>query len=62
MQTTEDMLSESPWCNDVKKHFQCEKAFSEKRSESSFQRLMQKYQYFEWGSTLILDGFKMIIF
>ena len=23
---------------------------------------MQKYQYFEWGSTLNLDGFKIIIF
>ena len=37
-------------------------AFSEKRSESRSSRSMQKYQYFEWGSTLNLDGFKIIIF
>ena len=37
-------------------------AFSEKRSESRSTRSMQKYQYFEWGSTLNLDGFKIIIF
>ena len=43
---------------------QCEIArrFSEKRSESRSQRSMQKYQYFEWGSTLNLDGFKIIIY
>ena len=60
------MLSESPRCNDMVAdlHFprffgtaiQCEIArrFS--------QRSMQKYQYFEWGLTLNLDGFKIIIF
>ena len=37
-------------------------AFSEKRSESRSTRSMQNYQYFEWGSTLNLDGFKIIIF
>ena len=37
-------------------------AFSEKRSESRSTRSMQKYQYFEWGSTLHLDGFQIIIF
>ena len=37
-------------------------AFSEKRSESRSTRSMQKYQYFEWGSTLNLDGFKIITF
>ena len=37
-------------------------AFSEKRSESRSTHSMQKYQYFEWGSTLNLDGFKIIIF
>ena len=31
-------------------------AFSEKRNESRSTRSMQKYQYFEWGSTLNLDG------
>ena len=36
--------------------------FSEKRSESRSQQSVQKYQYFEWGSTLNLDGFKIIIF
>ena len=36
-------------------------AFSEKRSESRSQCSMQKYQYFEWGSTMNLDGFKIII-
>ena len=30
-------------------------AFSEKRSKRRSQRSMQKYQYFEWGSTLNLD-------
>ena len=64
------MLSESPRCNDMVAdlHFprffgtaiQC--SFSEKRSESRSQRSMQKYQYFEWGSTLNLGGFKIIIF
>ena len=67
----QDILSESPRCNDmvVDLHLprffgrviQCEiAAFSEKRSESRSQRSMQKYQYFEWGSTLNLDGFKII--
>ena len=37
-------------------------AFSEKHSESRSTSSMQKYQYFEWGSTLNLDGFKIIIF
>ena len=37
-------------------------AFSEKRSKSRSQCSMQKRQYFEWGSTLNLDGFKIIIF
>ena len=37
-------------------------AFSEKRSESRSQCSMQKYQYFVWGSTLNLNGFKIIIF
>ena len=36
--------------------------FSEKRSKSRSQRSVQKYQYFEWGSTLNLDRFKIIIF
>ena len=73
IQTTEDMLSESPRCNDMVAdwhfppffgtHIQMwnSTAFSEKRSESRSQRL-QKHQYFEWGSTLNLDGFKIIIF
>ena len=34
-------------------------SFSEKRSKSRSQRSVQKYQYFEWGSALNLDGFKI---
>ena len=72
----QDMLSESPRCNDMVADLHFPRlevfrhshsmwnsaAFSEKRSESRSQRSMQKYQYFEWGSTLNLDGFKIIIF
>ena len=68
------MLSESPRCKDMVAdlHFpwffstpiQCEIARRFPRSvvKVGSQRSMQKYQYFEWGSTLNLDGFKMIIF
>ena len=73
-QTTEDMLSESPRYNDMVADLHFPRffrhshsmwnstAFSEKCSKSRSQRPMQKYQYFEWGSTLNLDGFKIIIF
>ena len=67
-QTTEDMLSESPRCNDMVAdlHFprffgtaiQCEIARRFPRSvvKSRSQHSMQKYQYFEWGSTLNLEN------
>ena len=65
-----EALSESPRCNDMVAdlHFprffgmaiKCEIARRFPRSVAKVG--MQKYQYFEWGSTLNLDGFKIIIF
>ena len=68
-QTMQVKLSEWPRCNDLvaDSHFpqfsgtviQCELARCFPRSVL---KVGQKYQYFEWSSTVNSDGFKVIIF
>ena len=74
MQTMQDMLSESAQCNDMVAdlHFpqffgtaiQCEIARRFPRSvvKVGLNVKCKKYQYFQWGSTLNLDGFDISIF
>ena len=73
-QTMQDILSESPRCNDMVAdllfprffgtaiQYEIARHFPRNVVKVGLNRSMHKYQYFEWGSTLNLDGFKMIIF
>ena len=61
-QTTEDMLSESPRCKDMEADLHFPRFFGTAIVRRFPRSVVKKYQYFEWGSTLNLDGFKIVIF